>query len=213
MKYMKMLGLAAIAAAALMAFVGASSASATVLCKVTPEGANATCPSTQDYPAGTKIESTLEAGTTAILESGSTVLDTCTASTVAGETKTTGSATETVKGPITTLSWGTAATPCSKTTDTISKGELEIHWIKGTHNGTLVGKGSEVTINTIFGTCVYGSSTGITFGTVESGSPAKIAINAVVPKISGNFACPETSRWTANYTVTSPTPLYVGQEV
>jgi hypothetical protein len=36
MKYLKMLGLAAIAAMGLMAFLGASTASATVLCETTP---------------------------------------------------------------------------------------------------------------------------------------------------------------------------------
>jgi hypothetical protein len=57
MKYLKMLGLAAIAAAALMAFVGAGTASAAggVLCKVEGTSSGTTCPSGQAYTPGTKI--------------------------------------------------------------------------------------------------------------------------------------------------------------
>lgn len=211
MKYVKMLGLAAVAAMALMAFVGAGSASASVLCKTAPNAAGE-CPTGWDYPAGTTVHITQKAGTTAALESGSTVLDTCTTSTFHGFTANTGSATETVHGE-NTLTWGTAATPCSKTTDTIAGGEVEIHAADDKGNGTVTAKNSEVTINTIFGTCVYGSGPSIDLGILTGGNTPTISIDATVPKISGNFACPSTSTWTAEYVVTQPQPLWVATKM
>lgn len=188
MKYVKILGLAAVAAMALMAFVGAGSASATTLSSTNG-----------NLPKGTVIHATLTKGSTAILESGSTVLDTCTESTIKGTTSNeTGPS---VEGPIEVLSWG----GCTHTTDTVAGGNLAITWTSGT-NGTLAGKGSKVTVSTIFGSCTYGTSeTGTTLGEVKGGNPATIAISTTVPLIEGGFSCPSTSTWTANYTVTSAT--------
>ncbi|MDQ3725056.1 MAG: hypothetical protein M3335_04055 [Actinomycetota bacterium] len=205
MKYIKMLGLAAVAAAALMAFVGASTASATVLCKVNTAttgchvGGNA-------YAKGTTIKGNLTA--TAILETvGGEVLNKCTGSTLEGKTETTGGAAETVEGKILTLSWS----GCEKHTTTLSTGKLVIHYSEK-DNGTLTASGTEVTINGIFGTsCVYGAGEGLNLGTVVGGSPATIAINTIVPRISGGFLCPAEARWTASYELTSPKPLYIAE--
>src|SRR5215470_1129708 len=96
MKYVKMLGLAAVAAMGLMAFLGASTASATVACKTQ---LTANCHSSGwAYPAGTLWDASLEPGSTAILEatSGGTLEDTCTESTVAGKQENTGSSSETI---------------------------------------------------------------------------------------------------------------------
>jgi hypothetical protein len=49
MKYLKMFGLAVVAAAALSAFVGAGTASATEACAVTPVKPNP-CPAASMYP-------------------------------------------------------------------------------------------------------------------------------------------------------------------
>lgn len=209
MRYIKMLGLAAVAAAALMAFVGAGTASATTLCKTVPD-ASGNCEAAWHYPVGTTIHATQEPGTTANLEntSGST-LDTCTESTIHGVTTTTGSATETVKGHIDAISWGSGTTPCTATTDTLALGTLEVHAELPHGRGTLTGAGSKVTVN-IFGvSCVYGTGTGTDLGTVTGGNPATIDVNAVIKKEEGGFLCPETTKWTASYIVTSPKPLYV----
>ncbi|MGN6276276.1 MAG: hypothetical protein ACTHNP_10165 [Solirubrobacterales bacterium] len=198
MKYVKILGLAAMAAMAVMAFA-ASSASATVL---SGSGGN--------LPKGTVIDASLEKGTTAILEVGSTTLDTCTASTIKGKTTNAGGAGVAVEGNIETLTWGEAGTSCSSPTTTIKTGKLSISWTSG-NNGTLVGKGTEVTIQTIFGSCVYGTSeAGTTIGTVEGGSPAKISISTSLPLLSG--PCPNPGTWTAHYTVTEPNPLLITKE-
>jgi hypothetical protein len=197
MKYMKMLGLAAIAAAALMAFVGASTASATVLCKTNASP----CP--EHYPSGTTVEATLKSGTSALLEAGFANI-TCTSSTVTGKTSNTGGANETVKGAISTLSFSN----CNATVTTIKNGELEIH-ATGKGNGSLVGKGSEVTVAIGSTSCVYGTSTGTTLGTLTGGTPATMNVKASLTRISGGFLCASPATWTATYTVTKPTTLFV----
>src|SRR5690348_12477967 len=126
MKYIKMLGLAAVAAAALMAF-GAGSASATELYST---GVTVN--------AGTVLKSSLETGTTATLSTtdGSSIVDTCTGSTVEGpvDTYTGGD----VTGSITSLGWS----GCTFTTDTLTNGSLSIN-----SASEVSGKGSVVTVN------------------------------------------------------------------
>lgn len=210
MKYAKMLALAAVAAGALMAFIGAGTASATVLCSttVTP------CPVGQDWPAGTTIDFSATK-TAKLVDTENGVLDECTTSTVHGTlTKTGGSkSTETPTGTITQgrkangqlegLTWES----CSFPTKTLTATALEIHQIAGTSNGTVTADGTfEVTINTVFfGSCIYGVTAGVDIGTLNEGKPATFTANAVAEKFSGsNFACPETSKWTGEYTLTAP---------
>jgi hypothetical protein len=219
MKYLKMLGLAAVAAMALMAVVGASTASATELYQVTPGGVK----DTLGY--GTTLHATLEPGTSAALtDTAGNPIDTCTTSTVhgtigvedAGGVKTgVGSSTTTTVGKIGSLTWGASGDPCTaEVTNTTVKGELEIHHIAGTDNGTVTGKGNVVTIK-IFGiSCLYGTGAGTTLGTLTGKTSATehatMDINAVIneqePK---QFICPDTGRWIGSYVVTSPTAVYV----
>jgi hypothetical protein len=197
MKYIKMLGLAVVAAAAVMAFIGAGTASATVLCKT------ATNPCTEKHGDVT-IHGTLVGSAT--LESGSEVLDTCTASMIHGKVEQTGSATSTVSGKISELTWGS----CTNPTTTVTLGSLEIHHIAGTNNGTLTAIGTEVTVSGIFGvSCTYGAGTGLDLGTVKGGSPSIITISTKVKKTAGSFVCPSEPTWTAEYKVTEPSPLFV----
>jgi len=198
MKYLKILSLAAVAATALMAF--ASSASATVL----------TSPKGTVLPAGTTIEATLKAGTSASLLGGGFTLDTCTKASVTGKTSNTGSATETVSGTLAkeNIKWES----CTHPTTTLTGGSLEIHVIGSGPNGTLTAKGVEVHIaETPVGTCVYRApSTGLDLGTLtgssSTGSTAVMDINAKVPKnstLSGAF-CPAEGEWKGEYVVTNP---------
>jgi len=203
MKYVKMLALAAVAAGALMAFIGAGTASATELCSTTT-AAGVAC------PAGQKISGvvsfSLVAGGSAELketdpETG--VLDTCTTSEVEGEITNSGSSTTTVTGKLTKLHW----TNCKFPTSTTELGKLEIHKIAGTSNGTLTADTTtKVTINTIFfGTCVYTITPGKSIGDLTEGNPAIFHANAVAEKQEGSaFACPETALWTATYQMTKP---------
>jgi hypothetical protein len=217
MKYAKMLALAAVAAGALMAFIGAGTASATVLCSTTVEP----CPAGQKWAANTVIDFSIPSGSSAsLVDTTGEELDTCSTSTVEGKLTNAGSSTETATGELspkegslnnTGLTWGS----CTFPTKTISAtGKLEIHKIAGTSNGTLTSDSTfEVTINTIFfGSCIYGVTAGTDLGDLTEGNPAVFHANAVAEKFSGsNLACPSTSRWTATYNLTSPaTTLSVG---
>jgi hypothetical protein len=198
MKYLKMLGVTAVAAMALMAFAGAGSASATKLC--TNNLSTTFCSAHE--PIGTTVEATLS-GTSILETTGGTVLDTCTGSTVKGKTSNTAATGEPVKVKVETLSW----LNCTRTTHTLKTGELQIHHIANTDDGTLTATGIQWTVQTIFGSCVYGPVGSLDLGTVHGGNPAVITINTIVPKLSGT--CPSEARLTAHYTITTPKPLYI----
>jgi hypothetical protein len=198
MKCLKMLGLAAAAVTALLAF--ASSASATTL---EIEGV------TQNKE--TSIVASLAPGTTATLvDEGGTTTDTCNTSEVKGETESpfTAEGTKPIGGPVTSLTFG----GCSHTTDVLKPGKLFVSWIEGTTNGTVVSKEAEVLVrSTVFGinaTCKTG--TGTTIGTltgVKTGH-ATMDIDATNVLDCGILG---KSSWIGTYTVTSPTGLGVAK--
>lgn len=196
MKYVKMLGLLAIAAAALMAFAG--TASATTL----------TNGSGVFYPKGTVIHAEAEGTVTLHPPIGDI---TCTSSTVQGEVEKPGGAaeSETVSGPIGTLTFG----GCNAAVTVLKPGTLEIHTKeKGVNNGngTLTSNGAEVTVVAFGIHCVFTTSN-TDIGTV-TGSKTKDAtldIEATIPRTGGSFLCGSTAQWTGSYTVDKPTPLYI----
>jgi len=204
MKYLKMLGLAVVAAAALMAFVGAGTAMAEkgVVCSVT------TSPCTSKWPAGTELDWSLVANTSAkLVDTKGNVLDTCTKSTVQGELTENPNATGTATGINKKIDWE----GCTVTTDTIKAGGLKIQGITGTDNGTLIADATiEVTVN-VFSSCNYGVEAGTSLGTITGGIAPIFTANAVAKKLNGGFLCPETTRWTAEYQLTKPTgtALYI----
>jgi hypothetical protein len=178
-----------------MAF--ASSASATVLRN-----------SSGILPAGTEIKGSLTGGTATLTDTEGHVLDTCSGSSISGKTSNAGSSTETVKGSVasTALTWS----GCTVATSTTEGGELEIHSITGTTNGTLTAKKFKVSINTVlFGNCVYTAGEGTDMGTLKGNTAgnATMEVNAIVTKVSG--ICNNTGKWVATYAVTSPSPLWV----
>jgi len=201
MKHVKMIGLAAMTAMALMAFIGASAASATELYS----GATT-------LGVGTEINASLS-GTASLTTTEGTVLDTCTGGEVKGKTTTAGGAAATVKGDLSALTW----TNCTEPTVTLALGGLEVHHtsgVNGTVTSTTSSKGvtSEVTINTtIFGSCVFTIASGATIGTLTgttaAGSQATFDINAVATRKSG--LCPASAKWVGTYKVTKPVPLHV----
>lgn len=200
MKYVKMLGLAAVAAMALMAFAGAGTASASVLCQT------ATNPCGSPYANGTTIEATLESGSSAILKNtSSSIVNTCTSSTVSGSL-TNGNATETARGAVTTA--GLTFKNClDEPTTTVTAGQLEIHATDDKGNGTVTATGVTVTMLVSGVTCAYTAGGGIDLGTYTE-STKTIHITAVVPKDNNHssFLCPAaTAVWEANYVITKPT--------
>jgi hypothetical protein len=206
MKYIKMLGLAAVAAAALMAFVGASTASATTLCKAT-ETPCATA--NQINAVHNNIVKASLSGTAVLEDTNNNELVSCTVGGMEGKITNGGGSAATVSGDITALTWGPKGAGCSQTVHTVKLGELEIHHIAGTDNGTVTVKNTEVTVE-IFGvTCTYGSGAVLHLGTLLGGTKPSLTINTVVKRTAGGFLCPEDARWTATYNITQPTPLYV----
>jgi hypothetical protein len=191
-----MLAVAAVAAGALMALIGAGSASASVLCSTTTD------PCTSPW-ANQSLDFSIASGGTAILKEpgpGGAVLDTCNISTVKG-TFTNGNATITANGPVsqTNLTWG----GCTKTTATTAGGTLEVHKIAGTSNGTVTGSGFKVTV-LVFGfiDCEYEPAS-TDLGKITEGKPASFQAVAIMVKTKG-FGCPENAEWTAAYTQTEP---------
>jgi hypothetical protein len=209
MKYLKIIGLAAVAAMALMAFAG--SASATVLKK-----------GTTTMVVGEEIHATLATGTSSTLTTdpcsgcGEPItLNTCTESTVKGKITNAGSSTTTVVGSIekANLTWSKCV---SGSVTTIEGGALEVHSIASTTNGTLTAKSFKVTVNTILGPCTYTAGTGTHMGTLTGTSDttkhATMDIAATVTRVTPDpetGTCPDTAIWKGTYTVTSPTGLNV----
>jgi hypothetical protein len=191
MKYLKILGLAAVAAMALMAFAG--TASATKLYS----GGTA-------LGTGTQIKADLEG--TSVLKSGSTTINTCKGGQFFSEITNAGSSSTTVSGPNNTIDFE----ECENPVHTITPGSLEVHHIAGTTNGTLTVSGA-IIANTVFGTsCNYESGTGKDLGTLNGGTPATISINVTVTEAEPKkFICPDTPTWTATFKVTTPSPLTV----
>ena len=199
MKYLKMLGLVAVAAAALMAFVGAGMASATVICQNNLNTEKCSAP----YPIGTKGKASLTESLKAVTTEG-TVLDTCAGSVVESTLENAGSATTTVKSGVSTITWSS----CTVTTTTLSGGFAELHHIAGTDNGTLTTFNTRVTINTgLFGSCVFTSGNGTDVGTTVGGNPGSLTLNTTFTKESG--FCPNTIRITGKYIATEPKNAWV----
>ncbi|MGN6256684.1 MAG: hypothetical protein ACTHN3_02895 [Solirubrobacterales bacterium] len=200
MKYVKILGLFALAAAALMAFAG--SASATTL----------------TAPEGTTYTSTIEATSEGhvILENSSIGLKVECNSTVEGKVESHGT-TVTAVGNISTLDF----TNCTNgyVVTVLKKGSLEVHTDGETvtGNGTLTGSGQEVTIHTPLGfSCTYATS-GTDLGTVTgytnvspTSEHATLDINSVtIPRTNDSALCGSGAFWKGSYKVNTPTKLWV----
>jgi len=210
MKYLKMLGLAAVAAAALMAIAGAGTASATVLCHSTAT------PCSQKWGVGTEPRFTVRPGGAGIWTTTSgTVFARCPEGEIKGVITNAGSANETVKTSVgaSGLTWP-GVEGCIKTI-TVEGGTLEIHAITGTDNGTVTVSGFKLTIYNegLGGTCTYGFGIGEHLGvlTGNGSGNAVLDINTVFLKKEGSFLCPESLKWTEEFQQVSPsgTPLYV----
>jgi len=193
MKYMKILGLVAVAATALLAFLGVGTASATTLTNEAGEVVK----------TGSTVDFSIPSGKAAVLtETGGEPLDTCTTSTVSGKTTNEGGTGVAVTGNVETLTWKS----CTFPTETKTLAGLQV---SGTGERNVSATGTfEVTINTIlFGSCIYGVTKETPLGTLANGT---FTANAVAEKFSGSsLACPATSLWTATYTATEPKEVKV----
>jgi len=200
MKYLKMLGLAAVGACALMAFVGAGSASATIL---TCDGG--TC------AVGTVIHAENENGHVTLHP---IIGDIQCASTVEGKITNAGSSTTTVEGSVSSLLF--VGCTNGATAHTIKGGSLILH--TGTNQnteGTVTSVGAEVTIEAFGFHCIFGTGTGVDIGlftgSEKTGTNATFDIAATIPRIGGRSGafCGSSAQWTGNYKITKPNPLNI----
>ncbi len=189
MKYIKILGLLAVAAAAMMAFAGSASAT-------TVTSNDGTTPT---------IEASAEGH--AVLHNPIAKIE-C-ASTVKGAVESHGSGV-TAKGNIASLTFGSPVGTCTNDwhVTVVSAGSLEIHSI-GSGNGTLTSSGATVEATRFGINCRY-STNNTDIGTVTGGEHATLHIQASIPFHSGSFLCGSGATvWTGSYKVSSPTNLTV----
>jgi len=200
-----MAGLAATAAIAAMALLGAGSASATVLCKEN----KSSCGSA--YPVPTNISASLVAGTTAKLVSSLGTVE-CTVSTSSGQTTTAGTP---LLGLIETLTFSSCKlgkTACTVTTENLPYAASIS--ASGSGNGSMTVSSDGSGEPRAFVKC--GSAIECIFGqtaatlTAVGGNPAVLKAEAIELKIKKNegFICPSVAKWTAEYAV-SPAPMFV----
>lgn len=194
MKYLKTLGLAAVAAMALAAFAGAGTASATTVC--TAGTTLSPCLSGQTPYSG-KIVGKLKAGTEAVLAGNLNVK--CKESVVSGTTNSSG------EGKIESATF-TNCTTCPKVT---SLTPWNAKAVTGTApNGTMLVENPVVHLENCFGFAKCTASAKSVTLDVIGGSPAKIIASNEPLTISG-FGCGSSGTWTAEYEVTSPSSLYL----
>jgi len=205
MKYMKMLGLVAAAAAALTAYVGVGTASATVLCSTETNPCTGT-----KYSVGQKLDFHLKAGTESTLVGGFATVK-CASSTITGSITNAGGSAATVVASVSTWDF----TSCNCTFTALLKGELEVHFTSA-GDGALAGKNTLITSNCSGVSCLYGTAaTATAIGVIQGGNPAVVNVEAKLPYFTGdasNFTCTlgsGTYYWSAMYEVTGPSPLYV----
>jgi len=189
MNYLKALGLAALAVAVVAALMGAANAQATVLCKT---NAGAEC-GAEKWPVGTNLKTSLEIAEKFTLKNtvGGIEVE-CKESAFQIVIENAGSATTTVLGKVAApgITWGL----CSATTTTVSGGEVEFHWISGTTNATVTGKGISVKFEGGGLTCIFGFGPAmINIGTFTGGLVPRIHLNAVTTKQAGSSALCQTS--------------------
>jgi hypothetical protein len=193
MKYARVLGLLAVAAAALMAF--AATASADIL----------TSPTGSQYKNGNKIAGAAEGHAT--LHNPIATIE-C-ASNVAG-TVTSQEAGKKVIGNIETLTF----TSCTKEWHVTAavNGTLRVENNNNpnrAYDGDVYSDGATVEATRFGVTCRYKTST-TTVGTLTAGSTATMHIQADIPFHNGSFLCgSEPTKWTGSYIVNTPDSLFV----
>lgn len=214
MKHAKILGLMAVAAAALMAF--AASASATIL----------TSPTGTTY---TGIVTAVNEGNVSL--DGSFVTVTCASAHLEFKVEQHGAGL-TVKGNNSTHTFGGCNFPVTMN----NPGSFEIHAVSevadSPHNrivtcntpglikctGTVTSTGTKMTIATSVGNCVFTTNAtdiGTLTPTNDTGGHATIDIGAPngttgkLPRTEGNFLCGSSGQLTGSYTVTTPSTLWI----
>lgn len=202
MKNLKMLGLAVVAALALIAIVGAGSATATVLCKknVTPcEG--------EAYGEKTAFKATVDKTLEFKFElgGGMSYSYTCTGSTMEGEITNAGAEKQNVIINLETFTLTNCSCP---ETAVLNVPSLAVEWTEGTMNGDVTTANLNVTFKCM-GHCRYGDGK---IGVLTGGAMGTIDLSGSLKKLEGGITCPASAKWIGSYTVTAPEPVYVAEK-
>jgi len=158
------------------------------------------------FGSGTSINAKLKAGTTSVLNAGFPIVK-CEESSLSGEVQDPGSSTEPIVGALSVWTFG----GCNCKVTVPSAGNFSVDWTSG-QNGALILSGFETKAECGSKECIFGSSVkeGVTF---VGGNPAAIKVAAApVPKKSGIAECNSSAEWAAEYEVTAPKPVYVGEK-
>ena len=183
MKYLKMLGLFAVTAVAMMGFAGSASATVTA-------------------PTGTEYTGLLIASAESSLELKAGLEVTCNKSTVEGEI--TSNTTTHASGPLSTL----AFSECNGTVHTLEVGSLTISGDTVTAIGSKVTV-ERFGITCTYGGGA-GTDIGTATNTISNGKDTiTLDINANLPKQAGGAFCSNIGVWTGKYHVTYPPESYL----
>lgn len=201
MKQLKTIGPAVLVLFALSGILGTGNAAASVLKQTTASGTDA-------LGIGTKIEMTLEKGTSMLAEdSFGLTASTCSGAVIQGQIDRV-TPTGQPRGKVSTFD----RSNCGHTVDTEANGELEIRNIAGTTNGTVFSMGAKAkTFNTLLNqNCIGNTGAGTDIGTLTG---AKSATDKATIDVSGLIpleGCSASSvRITGTMEVVTPIGLIV----
>jgi hypothetical protein len=183
MKYVRIIGFVAIAASALMAFMGTAAASVVT------------------SPSGTVYTGTIKATSENYVTLHNSVGTVACNSTLEGKVEQHGAGVI-PGGSMKSLTF----TGCTNGSvhETIIGGTFKIHPI-GNGRGLLTLKIKFIL--TMFGVeCGYEANE-TTVGEITPGEHATLHVNATIPRISGSFFCGSTGNWTGSYKFTAPTNM------
>ena len=202
MTYLRTICLAA-ATMALSLIFNAGSASATVFCSTLSSPCTGTVYSKEAVIA---LEVNPEVSPASVLESAEFKME-CPKQNLKWIITQKGSSTETVV----VADQGLVFTGCPKSWNVVAQGSMEIHYTSA-GSGTVTVSGIEAVYPEASPQCVYKLGVGgaADLGTLTGGASPALKVSAVFKRSSGNvFTCGAETRWTAEFRVTTPTPLYV----
>jgi hypothetical protein len=213
MKHAKMLGLLAVAALAVMAFVGVSSAAAAKVCSTT--GTGAACAAGHGSELTTQALSAKQAATRGIKLTSGFITVEC-------DSSITGESTHTGAGVITSLTFSNCNSSLGACASAGANASKAVPYAVST---TATGGGNgemTVTANPITGefvcagvTCKYtttkaGGGNGKLAVTGSDTAPTVVASSIGLTKEEGSSGfCSATATWEGTYNVTSPTSLWI----
>lgn len=204
MRHLKIGLTAMLAAMALMVYIGVGTASAAELYK----DINWWPDKTQGV--GVRFNATLEANTTAVFENaGGTALETCTGSELEFLVEKAGENGNTYVNP--QGSFQNYSFAGCNNVHVLRFGTWEIRNVLGTNGGLVISTGTEVTVSTVWGSCVVTTNQtyiGTLTGAKAETDTATLDVNGALNG-TGPAGCPPTARWTASYVVTNLNGLYV----